>query len=193
MYKESETQIRTPADRSESSIVTVGVHQGSALSPFIFTIIMDTLTDNVRKRASEDMMFTDDVVLCGRERKVEEDQLEGWRRSLEDYGLKVNREKTEYLRMQAGDRDEGEIELREVKLKGLREFKYLGSTLQEDGGASREVERRITAGWQAWRNISGILCDVRVPLYTKGEIYKMVVRPTLLYSTTNNQISGEKS
>ena len=84
-----------------------------------------------------------------------ENQLEGWRRSLEDYGLKVSREKTEYLRMQAGHRDEGEIELRRVKLKRAREFKYLGPTLQEDGGVSRAVERRITAGWHAWRNMSG--------------------------------------
>ena len=28
MYKDSETQIRTPAGRSESFTVTVGVHQG---------------------------------------------------------------------------------------------------------------------------------------------------------------------
>ena len=183
MYKDSETQIRTPAGRSESFTVTVGVHRGSALSPFIFTIVMDTLTDNIRKRAPENMMFADDVILCGKERQAVEDQLEGWRRSLEDYGLKVSREKTEYLKMQAGHRDEGEIELRGVKLKRVSEFKYLGSTLQEDGGASREVERRIAAGWHAWKNMSGILCDKRVPLYIKGNIYKVVVRPALLYGT----------
>ena len=85
--------------------------------------------------------------------------------------------------MQAGHRDEGEIELRGFKVKRVSEFKYLGSTLQEDGGASREVERRIAAGWDAWRNMSGILCDKRVPLYSKGKIYKVVVRPALLYGT----------
>ena len=63
MYKDSETQISTLAGRSESYTVTVGVHQGSALSPFIFTIAMDTLTNNVRKRAPEGMMFADDCRL----------------------------------------------------------------------------------------------------------------------------------
>ena len=80
MYKDSETQIRTPAGKSESFKVIMGVHQGSALSPFIFTIVMDTLTDTGRKRALESMIFADDVVLCGKERKVVEDQLVGWRR-----------------------------------------------------------------------------------------------------------------
>ena len=108
---------------------------------------------------------------------------------MEDYGLKVSREKMEYLKMQAGHRDEGEIELRGVKLKRVSEFKYLGSTLQEDGGASREVERRIAARWHAWRNMSGILCDKRVPLYIKGKIYKVVGRPALLYGTEALQIT----
>ena len=103
---------------------------------------MDTLKDNVRMRAPENMMFADDVVLCGKKRQVIEDQLEGWRRSLDDYGMKVNREKTEYLRMQAGHGDEGEIEVRGVKLKRVREFKFLGSTLQEVVGTSREEERK---------------------------------------------------
>ena len=84
MYKDSDTQIRTLAGRSESFKVTVGVHQGSALGPFILTILIDTLTDNVRKRAPENMMFADDVVFCGKERQAVEDQLEGWRRSLAD-------------------------------------------------------------------------------------------------------------
>ena len=83
---------------------------------------------------------------------------------MEDYGLKGSREKSEYLRMQAGHRHEGEIDFRGFKLKRVRAFKYLGSTLQEDGGTSREVERRIAAGWHAWRNILGILCNKRVPL-----------------------------
>ena len=57
-----------------------------------------------------------------------------------------SREKTECMMMQAGHEDEGEIELRGAKLKKVREFKYLGSTLQEVGGTSREIGRRITAG-----------------------------------------------
>ena len=69
-------------------------------------------------------MFADDVVFYGKERQDVEGEVEVWRRSLEDYGMNVIREKTEYQRMQAGDRDEGGVELRGAKLKRVREFKY---------------------------------------------------------------------
>lgn len=58
---------------------------------------------------------------------------------------------------------------------------YLGSALHGDGGASREVERRIAARWNAWKRMPGFLCDV--PSYFKGNIYKVVVRPAWLYGT----------
>ena len=99
------------------------------------------------------MMFVDDLALSGKERQVVEDQLERWRRSLEDNGLKVSREKTEYLLMQTCHGDEGEITLRGVKLNKVREFKYLWPTLQVDGRTPREVERRIPTGWHAWTNM----------------------------------------
>ena len=45
--------------------VEVGLHQGSALSPYLFLILMDVLTERVRKEAPESMLFADDIVLCG--------------------------------------------------------------------------------------------------------------------------------
>ena len=44
----------------------VGLHQGSAFSPFLFAIMMDSLTENIRKEAPWQMMFADDVVLWAR-------------------------------------------------------------------------------------------------------------------------------
>ena len=45
--------------------VEVGPHQGSALSPYLFLLLMDVLTEDVRKDVPGSMMFADDIVLCG--------------------------------------------------------------------------------------------------------------------------------
>ena len=51
--------------KSSKFNVEVGLHQGSALSPYLFLILMDVLTERVRKEAPESMLFADDIVLCG--------------------------------------------------------------------------------------------------------------------------------
>ena len=63
----------------------------------------------------------------------------------------------------------------------VTDFKYLGSTVQEDGGSDRNTEKRIQSGWYSWRKITGVLCDKRVPEKVKGKMYKTIVRPAMLY------------
>ena len=49
MYEESKTVVRCAIGTTESFKVKVGLHQGSELSPFLFAVIMDRLTDEVRR------------------------------------------------------------------------------------------------------------------------------------------------
>ena len=98
MYDGATTTVRSAAGLTEEFKVGVGLHQGSALSPFFFAIIMDKLTKDIRKDAPWDMLFADDIVLSRQNRKELEDDLEIWRNVLERRGLKVSRSKTEYLK-----------------------------------------------------------------------------------------------
>ena len=51
MYDGVTTTVRSAAGLTEEFKVGVGLRQGSALSPFLFAIIMDKLTENIRKDA----------------------------------------------------------------------------------------------------------------------------------------------
>ena len=77
--------------------VKVGLHQGSALSPFLFAIIMERLTDGLRKGAPWTMMFAADIELCSKDREDAEVDLESCRCEMERRGMKVSKSKTEYL------------------------------------------------------------------------------------------------
>ena len=57
----------------------------------------------------------------------------------------------------------------------------MGSTVQESGGCEREVKKRVQAGWNGWRRVSGVICDKRLPARVKGKVYSSVVRPAMLY------------
>ena len=44
--------------------------EGSALSPCLFAMMMDRMTDEIREEAPWNMMFADDIVICS-ESKVQ--------------------------------------------------------------------------------------------------------------------------
>ena len=83
MYDGATTTVKSAAGLTEKFKVCVGLHQGSAPSPFLFAIIIDRLTENIRKDAPWNMLFADDIVLSRQNyRKLEKD-LEIWRNALE--------------------------------------------------------------------------------------------------------------
>ena len=72
MYEGSETVVRCAVGTTESFKVKVGLHQGSALSPFLFAVIMNRLTNEVRREPPWTMLFGDYIVICEETReKVE--------------------------------------------------------------------------------------------------------------------------
>ena len=64
MYEESETVVRCAEGTTKSFKVKDGLHQGSALSPFLFAVIMDRITDEVRREPPWTMLFADDIAIC---------------------------------------------------------------------------------------------------------------------------------
>ena len=76
LVKGSETMVRCAIKTTESFKVKVGLLQGSALSPFLFAMIMDRLTDEVRRESPWTMLFADDILICEKTREEVERRLE---------------------------------------------------------------------------------------------------------------------
>ena len=76
MYEGSETVVKCAVGITKNFKVKVGLHQGSALSPFLFALIMDRLTDEVRRELPWTMLFADDIVICEETREEVKQRLE---------------------------------------------------------------------------------------------------------------------
>ncbi|KAK3542987.1 hypothetical protein QTP70_008681 [Hemibagrus guttatus] len=96
MYEWSRTVVRCAVGQTEEFNVELGLHQGSALSPFLFAMVMNQLSEEVRQESPWTMMF-DDIVICSESREQVEESLKRWRFALERRGMKVSRSKTEYM------------------------------------------------------------------------------------------------
>ncbi|KAK3555596.1 hypothetical protein QTP86_025665 [Hemibagrus guttatus] len=137
MYERSRTVVRCAVGQTEEFKVEVGLHQGSTLSPFLFAIVMDQLSEEVRQESSWTMMFADDIVICSESREQVEENLERWRFALERRGMKVSRSKTEYMCVNERE-GSGTVRLQSEEVKKVQEFKYLGSTVQSNGECGKE-------------------------------------------------------
>ena len=180
MYDDSITAVRCAVGVTEGFEVKVGLHQGSALSPCLFAVVMDRITDDIREEAPWTMMFADDIVICSESKEWLERKLESWRYALERRGMKVNRRKTEYMCVNERQ-DKGTVKMQGEEVAKVEDFKYLGSTVQSNGECGREVKKRVQAGRNGWRRMSGVICDRRVSARVKGKVYRVAVRPAMLY------------
>ncbi|KAK3555273.1 hypothetical protein QTP86_014885 [Hemibagrus guttatus] len=161
MYERSRTAVRCAVGQTEEFKVEVGLHQGSALSPFLFAMVMDQLSEEVRQESPWTMMFADDIVICSESREQVEENLERWRFALERRGMEVSRSKTEYMCVTERE-GSGTVRLQGEEVKKVQEFKYLGSTVQSNGDCGKEVNKRVQADAPSVLYI--LLCPVPIVL-----------------------------
>ena len=74
-----------------------------------------------------------------------------------------------------------EIQLGDDKLNTVTTFKYLGSIFDSNGGAERDINNRVKLAWMKWKQLTGVLCDKKVPIQLKDKVYKTVIKPTMTY------------
>lgn len=86
MYNGSKTQVRIVGGNSEHLPVVMGLHQGSALGPFLFVLVMDEVMQHIQGEVPWFMLFADNIVLLDETRGEVNDRMEVWRQILESKG-----------------------------------------------------------------------------------------------------------
>jgi hypothetical protein len=97
IYKDAMTCVRTCDGGTSDFPIKIGLHQGSALSPYLFALVMDEVTRDIQGDIPWCMLFADDVVLVDESRAGVNMKLELWRHTLESRGFRLSRTKTEYM------------------------------------------------------------------------------------------------
>jgi len=98
MYVGSTTSIKVSAGESKGFEVKVGVHQGSVLSPLLFTIVLEALSSDLRVGLPWELLYADDLALLADSEEELRRKIMKWKEGLEAKGLKVNIGKTKVMR-----------------------------------------------------------------------------------------------
>ena len=130
----------------------------------------------------EVMMFADDMVLYAMTREEVAEDLETWRVVFESHGLKIRRTKTDYLPSPTND-TETTVKIVDAELPTATSLKYLGSLFTSEGDSQADVNNRIIIGWLKWMEVSGAMCDRKMPVELKDKVFKTIIRPAMTYGS----------
>ena len=192
LYQDSRTTVQCGAGFTESFPVIIGLHQGSVLSPFLFALVVDTVSEGAKRPLLNDLLYADDLAIVTESEEELQERLIQWQENLENKGLRVNSKKTEVMVSSKLGRKVKIMDRNDIELKQVDEFCYLGTVIEEKGGCSKSARARIGKAWQKWREVARVVCDKRTPLKTKAKIYKSVIRPALLYGTESATLRREE-
>jgi hypothetical protein len=177
MYDKVVTSVRTTDGDTNVFPINIGLHQVSALSPYLFALVIDEVTRDIQGNIPWCMFFANDVVLVDESRERVNRKLELWHQTLESKGFRISMTKTEYMRCDFGTTisEDGDVSLGGQVVPKKDIFGYLGLMLQRDGS------HKVKAGCMKWRQVSGVLCNKRVPQKFKGKFYRTTIRSAMLY------------
>ena len=90
MYQGATTCMKSKRGTSEHFEVGIGLHQGSALSPFLFIMLVDKISQDVRNELPWELLYADDLAIIDVTSTDTQNRLESWQKVLTDNGLKIN-------------------------------------------------------------------------------------------------------
>jgi hypothetical protein len=131
MYDNVVTSVRTSDGDTNDFLINIGLHQGSALSLYLFALVMDEVTRDIQGGIPWCMLFADDAVLVDESRTRVDQKLELWRRTLEVKCFSLSGSKTEYLKcdFSVTTQEEGDVRLDGQMVPKKDTFRYLRSIL----------------------------------------------------------------
>ena len=68
----------------------------------------------------------------------------------------------------------------------------LGSLSANEGVSQADVNNyRIIIGWMKWKGLSGVMCDMKIPVELKDKVFKAIIRQEMTYGSECWAVKGQ--
>lgn len=169
-----------------------GVKQGCNMSGFLFFIVMDWVMgravgggeNGIRWKFTsklDELDFADDIVLLSSTKQQIQDKTTRLNEEARRVGLKIDKEKTKAMRINARNREK--IIINGQDIEDVDEFVYLGAKVCKERGGMKDFEEQVIESQRCLSKLKKIWISNNILRKTKLKLYKTLVLPVLIYGS----------
>ena len=127
----------------------------------------------------EDLDYADDLALLSSSASQCQRKINKLKVTAEKAGLKINRDKTKSMRLNA--RTQTPLKIGSEVMEDVDTFVYLGSVMTTTGDSDHDIKVRIGKAWGAYNKLKPIWRSKQLSTKTKVSVYRACVLSVLLY------------
>jgi hypothetical protein len=190
LYVHQKAVVRVGNETSEESEIGRGVRQGCCMSPLLFNIYIEAVMVEAMEGVEEgikvngktlnDVRFADDQGMVAGSEEGLQTLIDRLSVTAERYGMRINAKKTKVMRVSRKTGGKLNITINGNMIEQVQSFKYLGSTMTEDGRCESEVKIRIALAKEAFSKRKELLTK-KFKKRVKKKLVKTLVWSVLLY------------
>ena len=190
LYMRQDAVVRLESGDTEPGVIGRGVRQGCPLSPLLFSIYAESMMkdalDNIEEgvlvggRLLKDVRFADDQAMMSSTNEGLQRLMNGLAEAADEYGMKVNVKKTKTMVISKTEHKTVDITVGQHKVEQVKQFKYLGATITDDGRCENEIKCRIAMAKQSYTKNKTVLSS-KMCLSLRKRLVKTLIWPVLLY------------
>ena len=124
--------------------------------------------------------FVDDIALLSSKLKDLRDKTVRLTEETARVGLKLNERKCKTLRTEHASNRESMV-VNDKEVEDVKEFPYLGATVDKEGGGSKNTKKRLQRARSAFCRLGVAWTAREIGRGTKIRLFETSVRPVLLY------------
>ena len=152
LYLQQKATLRYENETSQEITIKRGVRQGFILSPCLFNIyteylIREALEDekgiNINGQNITNIRYADDTIILAESEQQLQSMIDKLGATCEQYGMAMNARKTKSMIVEKTPEKQCEVNVKGQRLTQVKQYKYLGTTVENTGQCKTEVANRI--------------------------------------------------